>query len=287
MKPDTRAPDLTPDYCEVQYNNSVRVADFFEVQRRWAQDAALARRTQSAQLHLHYGNSMEQTLDFFPSRKPGAPVFVFMHGGYWRALNKSDFSWVAPALVARGAAVAVVDYGLAPATPIEDIVRQMLQAHAWLYRQAEALNIDRTRIVTSGHSAGGHLTAMMLAADWPAWAPDLPADLIKGGLAISGLFDLAPVAKARFLANLGLTDERVAALSPAYFEAPAHARLITAVGGDESEEFKRQNALIAQRWPGHVDRDVPLPGATHMSACDGLADPGSALVQAAIDLLRL
>lgn len=286
-KQQSPTPTFTPEFCEAQYNNSVRVADFFEVQARWPVDAALARRTQSGQFNLHYGDSADETLDFFPARRAGAPLFVFMHGGYWRALNKSDFSWIAPALVAQGAAVAIVDYGLAPANPIEEIVRQMLRAHAWLYRHAEQLDFNGDHIVTSGHSAGGHLTAMMMAARWPQWSAGLPADLIKGGLAISGLYDLEPIAMAPFLSNLGLTPARVARLSPAYFGAATAAPLITAVGGAESEEFKRQNALIATRWPANFVRDVPLPGLTHMNACDGFAESGSPLLQAARELLKL
>ncbi len=286
-KPQSSTPKLTPEFCELEYNNSVRVADFFDVQARWPIDAALARRTQSGQFNLHYGDDAAETLDFFPARRAGAPLFVFMHGGYWRALSKSDFSWIAPALVAQGAAVAIVDYGLAPANPIEEIVRQMLRAHAWLYRNADKLDFNRDHIVTSGHSAGGHLTAMMMAARWQQWAPDLPADLIKGGLGISGLYDLEPIAMAPFLSNLGLDPERVALLSPAYFDSGSTTPLITAVGGNESDEFKRQNALIATRWPGNFVRDVPLPGLTHMSVCDGFAEPGSPLLQAARELLKL
>ena len=286
-KPQSLTPTFTPAFCEAEYNNSLRVADFLDVQARWPVDAALSRRTQSGQFNLHYGDNAAETLDFFPSRRPGAPLFVFIHGGYWRALNKSDFSWIAPALVAQGAAVAIVDYGLAPANPIEDIVRQMLRAHAWLYRNADKLEFNRDHIVTGGHSAGGHLTAMMMAARWQQWAPDLPSNLIKGGLGISGLYDLEPLAMTPFLSILGLTPERVALLSPAYFNSESTTPLITAVGGDESSEFKRQSALIAARWPKNFVRNVPLPGRTHMSVCDGFAEPGSPLLQAAQELLKL
>ena len=276
----------TPQYFEAHYNTSLRVPEFHAIQAHWAQASVEARHRQPRMRTLAYGNQPGETLDFFPAESADAPLFVFMHGGYWRALNKSDFSWVAPELVKQGVSVAVVDYALAPANPIEGIVRQMLAAHAWLYRHADDLRIDRDRIVTSGHSAGGHLTAMMIAARWPQWGDDLPRNLIHGGLAISGLYDLDPVSKAPFLASLALTPERVEKLSPAWMSPGSDARLITAVGGDESGEFKRQTALIGERWPDNLMRDVPLPGLNHMTACDGFAEPGSALLNAALDLLR-
>lgn len=275
----------TPEYFEAHYNTSLRVADFHAIQAHWANASIEARHRQPRMRTLAYGDGPGESLDFFPAETADAPLFVFMHGGYWRALNKSDFSWIAPTLVAQGISVAVVDYALAPANPIEGIVRQMLAAHAWMYRHADMLRIDRDRIVTSGHSAGGHLTAMMIAARWPEWGDDLPANLIHGGLAISGLYDLDPVSKAPFLASLALTPERIAALSPAYMPPASPARLITAVGGDESGEFKKQTALINTRWANNVVREVPLPGCNHMTACDGFTDANSPLVQAALELL--
>jgi len=280
-------PAFTSEFCEREYNNLARIPDHPTYTARWAADGALARRTQGAQLGLPYGEAPAETLDYFPSRKPGAPLLVFIHGGYWRALNKSDFSWIAPAYVARGAAVAIVDYGLAPATPIEEIVRQMLRAHAWLYRHAAELGFDARRIVTSGHSAGGQLTAMMLAARWQAWSAGLPPDLVSGGLALSGLYDLEPVAKAPFLANLELTPARVDALSPAYFVPERRTPLIAAVGASETDEFRRQNRLIAACWPRNVKRTLEVPDCHHLDICDRLADPGQALFAAASELLGL
>ncbi|MBX6318709.1 alpha/beta hydrolase [Pigmentiphaga sp.] len=280
-------PAFTPAFCESEYNNLARIPDHASYTARWAADGALARRVQSAQLGLRYGDAPAETLDFFPSRRLGAPLLVFIHGGYWRALGKSDFSWIAPAYVARGAAVAILDYGLAPATPIEEIVRQMLRAHAWLYRHAGELGFDARRIVTSGHSAGGHLTAMMVGARWQEWAPDLPADLISAGLALSGLYDLEPVAMAPFLANLGLTPEQVAKLSPAYFTPERKTQMVAAVGASETNEFRRQTGLIAACWPRNVSRTLELPNCHHLDICDRLSTPGDPLFETACELLGI
>ncbi|MDX3908114.1 MAG: alpha/beta hydrolase [Pigmentiphaga sp.] len=280
-------PPFTPEFCEREYNNLARIPDHLSYTARWAADGALARRTQAARLGLRYGPAPAETLDYFPARKNGAPLLVFIHGGYWRALNKSDFSWIAPAYVARGAAVAIVDYGLAPATPIDEIVRQMLRAHAWLYRHAGELGFDARRIVTSGHSAGGHLTAMMVGARWQEWESGLPARLVNGGLALSGLFDLEPVAKAPFLANLELTPPLVSQLSPAYWVPDHDTPMVAAVGASETGEFRRQNQLIAACWPRNVTRTLELPDCHHLDICDRLAAPGGELFDAACGLLGL
>ncbi len=215
-----------------------------------------------------------------------APLLVFIHGGYWRSLSKDDFSWVAPGYVARGIKVAVVDYGLAPHVPLETIVRQNLRALATMWLNAERLGIARDRIVVSGHSAGGHLTAMMLAARWSEYDPRLPPDLLHGGVAVSGLFDLEPIRHAPYLnADLQLTLDRVAPLSPLYMTPASDAPLITAVGGDESDEFRRHTREIGIAWSTVLREDVPLPGANHFTACERFATPGERLFEASVELL--
>jgi arylformamidase len=238
-------------------------------------------------LDLPYGESAAERLDIFPTRRADAPLFVFIHGGYWRSLDKADFSWLAPPLVDRGIAVALPNYGLAPATPIEDIVRQMLAALAWLYRRADELGFDRERIVVAGHSAGAHLAAMMAAALWPRYAPDLPADLVKGALLVSGVFDLEPLVYAPFVnVDLKLDVERARRLSPVYLPPATAAPVALAVGAEESSEFKRQSELLAARWSSNVVRSFEVAGRNHLTVCDALADAGSLLFAAASDLVR-
>jgi arylformamidase len=277
----------TADFCEREYNARAAIADHPQIFARWAEQAAATRRQRACLIDLPFGESSGERLDLFPTRADAAPLLVFIHGGYWRSLDKSDFSWIAPPFVKQGVAVALLNYGLAPHTPLEDIVRQVLQGLAWLYRNGDRLGIDPERITVAGHSAGGHLTAMAMAALWPVLDPALPPNLVKGGLAISGLFDLAPLVHAPFVnGDLQLTPARARLLSPIHLPPATAAPLITAVGALESSEFKRQNALIARHWRHVFVRDVPAPAAHHLSVCDELADQAAPLFEATLALAQ-
>jgi len=277
----------TAEFCEREYNVRALLPEYPAIFSRWAAQGAATRRLHACLLDIAYGDEPAERLDIFPAREESSPLLVFIHGGYWRALDKSDFSWIAPSFVKHGVTVALVNYGLAPRTPLEDIVRQTLAAIAWLYRKAERYGIDRDRISLCGHSAGGHLAALSMAALWSVYADDLPADLVKGVLAISGLYDLEPLVHAPFLnVDLKLDRERAKRLSPVHYPPRPGVRLITAVGGSESSEFARQTALIAQRWRSNRVRDVPMPGCNHFEIIDALPDPASPLFDAALDLIR-
>ncbi|MCC7310283.1 MAG: alpha/beta hydrolase, partial [Sulfuritalea sp.] len=186
---------LTPQELDHQYNARAAIPDHPEIFERWRADSRLACDGLRWEADCHFGSSPAETLDFYPAAVPNAPLLVFIHGGYWRSLDKQDFSFLAPGFVKAGVALAMPNYGLAPATPIAEMVRQMLRAMAWLYRHGAELGIDRRRIAVAGHSAGAHLAAMMLAADWPLMAGDLPRDLLRGATCISGLYDLQPLVR--------------------------------------------------------------------------------------------
>lgn len=275
------------EFCEREYNARLSIPDHPQIFARWAQQAAASRRLRACLLDLAYGDTAMEKFDLFPSRNDGAPLLVFIHGGYWRSLDKSDFSWIAPPYVAQGISVALINYALAPAAPLEDIVRQNLHALAWLYRNADRYGFDPTRIYVCGHSAGAHLSAMMMAALWPQWAPDLPANLVKGGLVVSGIFDLEPLVHAPFVnVDLKLNAQRAARLSPALMPAATRAPLYTAVGELESSEFFRQTNLIATRWPGNFVRRVPVPRTNHLTVVDELANTSNPIFDAAVEMIR-
>ena len=276
------------------YNNRALVPDFAEHFERWKNASVQARQQRPCVLDVAYGDGPNETLDIFPAGRPGAPVVVFIHGGYWRSLDKADHSFVAPPLLDMGACVVVVNYALCPGTDsvpvtIPDIALQCARAMAWVWRHIGKHAGNRDDISVIGHSAGGHLAAMMLACRWQELGADLPADLTRRALSISGLFDLEPVRKTPFVqGDLRLTPGQVRLASPALWKAPKNRVLYTVVGGDESPEFLRHNRLIRQAWGARV---VPvcedLPGLNHFSVVSALTDPAHRLNHLARELVAL
>ena len=273
-------------WLEAQYNNRARIPEHPQIFARWAHASAQVRAQLACELDLPYGPTAGQRLDVFPCDTDGAPVLIYVHGGWWRSLDKSDQSLVAPAFVRGGAMVVVPNYDLCPGVGIDVIALQVAQAVAWVWRHAARYGADPRRIVLAGHSAGAHLAAMLLCCDWPKLAPDLPAGLLRNALGLSGVYDLEPLMHTPFLQqDLHLDERLVARLSPARFAAPK-GRLAALVGELESEEFHRHNQLIASAWGR---RAVPvceaLPGVHHLSIVDQLAEPGTRAQSLAWELL--
>jgi len=281
--------DRDPVWLEAQYNNRARVSDHGQVLARWAQASELVRQRSVAHLDVAYGDGPGETLDLFPTDAPAAPVLIFIHGGYWRSLDKADHSFVAPSFTADGALVVVVNYALCPAVTVEHIVMQMVRAVSWVWRHAEAYGGDPSRIALAGHSAGAHLAAMLMCCRWKVVAEDLPARPLSGALAISGLYDLEPLRQTPFVqADLQLNPASVGRLSPAFFPRPKSGKLYAAVGADESDEFLRQNRLIRDVWgPTAVPVCETLPGSNHFNVLNSLVDPAGRLHDLALRLLGL
>jgi arylformamidase len=277
-----------PAILSREYNNRELFPDHPRHFARWAESSARARQTMTCYLDRAYGDSPGETLDIFPARKGDGSALMFVHGGYWRSLDKRDFSFLAPAWVDAGVSLVVVNHDLCPKVSIERIVQQMLAASVWLYRHAEQYGMDEDRLYVSGHSAGGHLAAMMLAALWPVIDRSLPKDLYKGAVAVSGVYDLRPLVQVDWLnGDLRLDEESALRLSPAYLPPATRAPLALAVGGLESSEFKRQSALLAQRWKPVLAGSIAMPGTDHFTVVDGLADPQNALFAGAKRMMRL
>jgi arylformamidase len=273
---------------DAMYNNRQRVPDHAAYFARWANESAKARAQGPCELDIPYGAGAREMLDVFPAPSADAPVLVFLHGGYWRSMDKSDHSFVAPAFTRDGACVVVPNYALCPAVSIPHITLQVARAVAWTWHHIERFGGDRRRIVLAGYSAGGHLAAMMLGCLWQQLDAALPRDTVRGALAISPLNDLEPVMHAPFLQEtLRLTPEQVAQASPARLPPPKHGTLYTVAGAAESAEFQRQSRLIQEAWgPRRVPVCELLPGLNHFSIVDALVEPSHRLHQLALDLLR-
>lgn len=265
----------------------------YDLRRLWAdaadhiafreRESAAVRARLPCRLDVAYGPSPAERLDVFPAAGPtpaaGAPCLVFIHGGYWRGSDKADASHVAPDFVAAGTAVVTVNYALAPSVTMDEIVRQNRAALAWAWRRAPELGIDRRRIFVAGHSAGGHLTAMMMATDWTAFAADLPADLLAGGCALSGIYDLAPIRLSFLNADVRLDEGAVARNSPLRLTPRTRAPMILSVGALETAEYHRQQGEFAAAWRPLLDRldVVAAPGCHHYSIVGWFARADTAL----------
>lgn len=279
---------------EAAYNVRAAIPEHPAIFARWRERSAQWRAQHPPVVHA-YGRTPAETLDFF-SAGPGAPLQMFLHGGYWQALGKRDFSHLAAPWVEHGVSVAVIDYALCPAVSLDDIVAQARCALLWLHRHAAALHIDARRIQVSGHSAGGQLVGMLLATDWRSlagWA-DLIAETrmpvatpLHSAVSISGLFDLEPLRHTSINDRVGM-DAAMAARNSAMAYPPAvHAPLLLAVGEHESRAFHEQSQALAERWGTRLPlaRYLSLAGCHHLAAVDELGDARSTLFAAARGML--
>lgn len=269
------------DY-EAEYNNRARVPEHPGLIAAWAQDALAYRESRTCEAGIAYGEGERHRYDFFPAGDTG-PVALFIHGGYWQALNRSFFSHMAAGPNARGIGVAIMEYDLCPQVPMAAIVEQTRQAILHLWRKTGR------RVIPFGHSAGGHLTALALAVNWKAFDPASPSDLTPGGLAISGLFDLRPLVGTSINTALGLTEAEAWRLSPLAHVPPPGRTLVAAVGGDESPEYLRQTRTICEAWAPHgmATSQLVLAGTNHFTVIAGLADRQSELTDRLVNLCEV
>jgi arylformamidase len=258
------------DY-EVEYNNRARVPENPAIMAGWARDAASYRERHPPQV-IRYGSGARHVVGLF-SGDQQAPVVVFIHGGYWQALDGSSFSHLAAGLNAHGIGVAIPSYDLCPDVTVEQIIGEMREATRELARLGQPL-------VMTGHSAGGHLAACMLATDWPAFDPSLPRDLVVAAYAISGLFDLVPLVETSINKALRLDVAAARAASPLFWNAPLRGSLDAVVGEREPAEYFRQSRSIVDAWgsAGLATRFGTVAGANHFTAIAPLADPDSPMV---------
>ncbi len=269
--------DYDQQALDRQYDNRGNVPGFEAFLAAYVSDSAAARAALPCRLDVAYGPAASESLDIFtPDRDGAAPIQIFFHGGYWKALSKSEFSYVAGPITAAGGIAVVVDYGLIPAIDMDELVRQCRAAVAWVYRNAGDFGGDPERISVSGHSAGGHLVAMVAATDWPG-DHELPTTVVRGGVAISGLFDLEPIRLSNLNDDLGLSEDRARANSPIHRRPPQAMPMVVTYGADETPEYARQSASYCAYLAEHgrMPDLRPIAGRHHFSIAADLGDPAS------------
>jgi arylformamidase len=273
-------------YYESMFNNRAAVPEFQSHFDSWASRSEQARRELDVELDVPYGDDRMETMDIFRPRGEARAMLMFIHGGYWRSLDKKQHSFVATPYVNAGIAVANINYSLCPSLNVEGIVLQCLKAGAWLYRNAAEVGAPRNRIFVAGHSAGGHLTAMCMAAQWPRYSRGLPEKVMQGGLPISGIYDLGPIVRTPSInADIRLNETDALTVSPALMPPATKAPVYIAVGGRELGGFKEQHALIANQWASVIAEDIPCPEDNHCSILNSFADPQHALCKAALRMI--
>jgi arylformamidase len=269
------------DY-EAEYNNRRRVPEHPEINERWSMLAAAYRLAGDAKMDQPYGTRERQRYDLFRAGGEDSPLVVYIHGGYWQRGDRKDYSFVARELNANGITVAIPSYSLCPAVSVMEIGDEIQQCIARLWKETGK------RPTVMGHSAGGHLTAEMMARSWTGF-PGVPADVVRAGYAISGIFDLAPLMGTSINEAVGLTAGTARVASPLFRAPPPQGRrLIAAVGGDESSEFLRQADAIADGW-GKVGVDAKssvIEGTNHFTVVDELIRPDSRMLAEVVMLAR-
>jgi arylformamidase len=271
-----------------QYNNRLHVPDYADYLNRWT---LLSRRTEEnlpVIKDIPYGNLGRERLDIYPSLQPQSKTLLFIHGGYWQMLDKSMFHFIANGFHAYGVTTVLLTYPLAPEVAVDQIVSSCRKAIKWLYSNLSGYNGDPDQIYVAGHSAGGHLAAMLLATDWQLFDRNIPANVLKGVCAVSGLFNLVPIRLSYVNKVLKMNMETAECNSPLMLEPSNKCPLILAVGEAETAEFNDQSKELYTCWKGKlIDIQLlQLPGLNHFSIVDSIADPQSLIHQALLQLMK-
>ena len=275
------------DELELLYSHRHRIEGYDGYLERWPRESAAARERLEIVPDVAYGGRASERYDVFPAG-PGAPVHVFFHGGYWHSQDKHGFEFMAPAWVARGAAFVSANYPLCPTVTLPEIVDSCRRCLVHVRDHAASWGGDPGRVFVSGHSAGGHIVGRLMSTAWEGLRPGLPGDLVKGGAAISGVYDLEPIRFLEVNDTLRIDDVTVRECSPLRTVPRTAGPLVLAVGTREGEEFGRQQRDYAAAWrsAGLACREIVLDGENHFSIIDGFAREGAELFEAVCALME-
>ena len=272
-----------------QYNNRLNVPDFATYLDRWEE---LSRETEQMFFcikDLPYGELPRERLDVYPSSFPNATTLVFIHGGYWHMFDKASFQFIAKAFQPYRITTVLINYPLAPANTIDQLVSSCRKAIVWLYENLPGFNGNPDAIFVAGHSAGGHLAVMLSETNWPQFNINLPIDLVKGTVAISGIFNLIPIRLSYLNKVLNIDNEAVIRNSPVRVHHIKSSPLILAVGKEESQEFNDQSSelYLYRKAEGCAVKLLQMPAQNHFSIIETLLDPDSALLLAMKEMMKI
>lgn len=282
---------FSPADFDAQYNLRAARPDYEEtVIPGWVADSETARAELDCTLDVRYGDGDKQLLDVFRCGDETAPTLLYVHGGYWQRGDKSVYSFLARPFVANGVNIVVIGYDLCPAVTITQISQQAREAVMYLWRNAGDLGVNGDRMTVMGHSAGGHITQMMMATDWPTLDPTLPRGLIKSGIPVSPLSYLEPVRLTEDLnSGIRMDAAEAHAESPMTNHPPlTDAPQMVVVGGAETDEFHRQAQMYVDKF-ATADRPVELyvvPGVDHFDELNVLVDTASPFFVKTLALLE-
>ena len=279
--------NMSPEEIELEFNPRAAARNVDERVAAYADASAATRARLDGVLDVRYGPGAKETLDIFPANAPDAPVHLFIHGGYWRAMDKSDYSFIADVFQPAGATTVLVNYGLCPTVTLDTIVVQTMRAIAWTWRNIARHGGDPGRLYVSGNSAGGHLTAMALAHDWTA--EGLPADIIKGAIPVTGVFDCEPVPDITVNEQVRLDRDEARRLSPLRNPPRRPLPVLVAVGGAEPRLWIRMSKDYAAlcREHGLECEYMELPEHDHFDIGRAVGDSQSPLARAMLRMMGL
>lgn len=281
--------DYTQAELDWQYNNRARVPESVDLMAAYTAKGHAYAETADKVLDIPFGDTPAEVLDVYPAQGTDgpAPVMVYFHGGYWYSRHKDDFRFVPPVFTQKGAMVVVVNYALIPDVDLAELVRQCEASVAWVHAHAAEYGGDPDKIYLTGHSAGGHITAMLFATDWDAYG--VPTSSIKGGVALSGLYDLEPIRLNEMGPTLGFTEQTVAELSPIHLQPTVAAPFVIGVGGAETQEFNRHCAMIAPSWQntGVTCEEMVVPGLNHFTILEDFTTEGRPFNTRTLQLMGL
>ena len=279
---------LDSETLEAEYNLMARRGpDFPQVVERWLARSALHRENSECQVDLAYGEGDREKLDLFYGGAPNGPVVIYIHGGYWQRGDKNMYSFITEGYVKHGVSVVMLNYNLTPSVRMAQIPPQIRKAVSWSWHNAEDLGFSNEKITVMGHSAGGHLTAMMMATDWAVFDPQLPSDLIRSGIPISGVFELEPLIHTSLNEGPQMSRSEAVAQSPCFIPPVSTAPQLVLAGAAETSEFLRQSDAYAALYRTK-DRNIErydVPDADHFDELERRSEENSVVFEKAMKFI--